>query len=110
MKILTYTELKMQEYLLLKKMNTSEAKSLFKFRLRMAPFGENFRGGQKEIICPLCNVHPDGQSESFGCIELKKVIDIKGEYLKIFGQNIPEELVKTIHNIYNFREELRKLS
>ena len=56
------------------------------------------------------NVHPDGQSESFGCTELKKVMNIKGEYLKIFSQNIPEELVKTIHNIYNFREELRKLS
>ena len=110
MKNLTYTEWKMQDYLSLKKMNTSEAKSLFKFRLRMAPFGENFRGGQKVIICPLCNDHPDGQSESFGCRELKKVMDIKGEYLRIFDQNIPEELVKTIHNIYNFREELRKLS
>ena len=110
MKNLTYTDLKMQDYLSLKKMNTSEAKSLFKFRLRMAPFGENFRGGQKLIICPLCNDHPDGQSESFGCIELKKVMDIKGEYSRIFAQNIPEDLVKTIHNIYNFREELRKLS
>ena len=59
---LTYTELKMQDYLSLKKMNTSEAKSLFKFRLRMARFVENFRGSQKVIICPLCNVHPDGQS------------------------------------------------
>ena len=91
MKNLTYTEWKMQDYLSLKKMNTSEAKSLFKFQLRMAPFGENFRGGQKVIICPLCNDHPDGQSESFGCRELKKVMDIKGEYLRIFDQNIPED-------------------
>ena len=109
MKNLTYTELKIQDYLLLKKMNTSEAKSLFKFRLRMAPFGENFRGGQKVVLCPLCKAHPDGQIDSFECTELKKVINIKGDYMKIFGPNIPEELVKTIHNIYNFREELRKM-
>ena len=86
MKNLIYTELKMQDYLSLNKMNTSEAKSLFKFRLRMAPFGENFRGGQKVIICPLCNDHPDGQSESFWCTELKKVVNIEGEYSKIFGK------------------------
>ena len=76
----------------------------------MAPFDENFRGGQKVIICPLCNDHPDGQSESFWCTELKKVVNIEGEYSKIFGQNIPEDLVKTIHNIYSSREELRKIS
>ena len=109
MKNLTYTELKIQDYLLLKTMNTSEAKSLFKFRLRMAPFGENFRGGQKSVLCPLCKVHPDGQRDSFECTEMKKVINIKGDYMKIFGPNIPEELVKTIHNICNFREELRKM-
>ena len=45
MKDLTYIELKMQEYLELKDMSASQAKALFKFRIRMAPFGENFRGG-----------------------------------------------------------------
>ena len=44
MKNLMYTELKMQDYLLLKNMNASQAKAMFKFRVRMAPFGENFRG------------------------------------------------------------------
>ena len=109
MKNLTYTELKIQDYLLLKTMNISEAKSLFKFRLRMAPFGENFRGGQKTVLCPLCKLHPDSQSESFGCSELKKVVEVTGNYNAIFTHNIPGKLVKTIHKIYNFREELRKL-
>ena len=110
MKNLTYNELRMQDYLLLNTMNSSEAKSLFKFRLRMAPFGENFRGGQKSVYCPLCKQHPDGQSESFQCSELRKVVDICGEYKQIFCRKIPKELVKTIHSIYSFREELRKLS
>ena len=53
---------------------------------------------------------PDGQSESFQCTQLKKVINVKGDYSKIFSQVIPHELVKTIYNIYTFREELRKIS
>ena len=103
MKNLTYSQLQIQDYLLLKTINISEAKALFKFRLRMAPFGENFRGGQKTILCPLCEAHPDGQRESFDCIQLKEVINVKGDYNKIFSQVIP-------HDIYTFREELRKMS
>ena len=91
-------------------MSISEAKAFFKFRSRMAPFGENFRGGQKTVLCPLCKAHPDGQPESFDCIQLKKIISVKGDYKQIFSQVIPHELVTTIHNIYSFREELRKIS
>ena len=82
---LIYTELKMQDYLLLKNMNASQAKAMFKFRVRMAPFGENFRGGQSTVICPLCQGHPDGQAESFKCPWIQKVIDVKGDYEQIFG-------------------------
>ena len=54
MKNLCYIELKMQEYLELKDMTASQAKALFKFRIRMAPLGENCRGGAKTVLCPLC--------------------------------------------------------
>ena len=110
MKNLMYTELKIQDYLLLKGMNASQAKALFKFRVRMAPFGENFRGGQARVICPLCQNHPDGQEESFTCTIVNKVMDVRGQYSQIFGQKFSGELVKTIQNIYNYREEYRKLS
>ena len=59
MKNLFYPELKIQDYLLLKKMNTGQARALFKFRVRMAPFGQNFRGGQSIIYCPFCQNHAD---------------------------------------------------
>ena len=49
------------------------------------------------------------QSESFLCTEMRKLVEVKGEYNLIFTQNIPSELVKTAHSIYNLREELRKL-
>ena len=52
LKNLKYTELKMQEYLTLKTMDATEAKSMFKFRVRMAPFGEKYKGGQTLVMCP----------------------------------------------------------
>ena len=109
MKNLVYTHLKIQDYLILKDMNASQAKAMFKFRVRMAPFGENFRGGQARVICPLCLSHPDGQEESFTCTAVNKVIDVKGQYMDIFGQRFSKELIKTIQNIFNYREEYRKL-
>ena len=47
MKNLYYTELKMQDYLKLTTMTKSQTIVVFKFRLRMSPFGENFRAGQQ---------------------------------------------------------------
>ena len=66
-------------------MNTSQAKALFKFRVRMAPFGENFRGGNDKVLCPLCGLHVDSQEESFSCPKMKQIINIKGKYKQVFG-------------------------
>ena len=109
MKNLLYTEFKLQDYLLLRNMNISEAKAHFKFRVRMAPFGQNFKGGQVMIVCPFCGEHADGQEESWKCRIIRKIIDIKGEYQDIFGQIFSQEIVKSVLYLYNFREEFRKL-
>ena len=92
----------------MKDMNTSQAKAMFKFRVRMAPFGGNFRVGQVTVIYPLCKGQPDSKAESFGCPAVKKVIDVKGQYDQIFGWKFSSDLVKTVQNFYNFREEYRK--
>ena len=110
MKNLSYTCLEIQDYLLLKDMNTSQAMALFKFRLRMAPFGQNFRGGNDKVLCPLCGLHDDGQEESFSCQKMKQIINIKGNYKQVFGWKFTQEFIKTIQNIFEFREEYRKLS
>ena len=47
---LIYTLLEMQHYLRLEIMIKNEAIILFKFRTRMAPFGENFKAGQLSTI------------------------------------------------------------
>ena len=109
MKNLFYPEFKLQDYLLLKNMNMSQAKALFKFRVRMAPFGQNFKGGQSMIVCPFCGNHADGQEESWGCKPINRIIDIQGDYEEIFGQPFSEQIVKSVENLYIFREEFRKL-
>ena len=109
MKNLFYPEFKLQDYLLLKKMTISQAKALFKFRVRMAPFGQNFKGGQSMIICPFCRNHVDGQEESWGCKSINRILDIQGDYKEIFGQTFSEKIVKSVENLYIFTEEFRKL-
>ena len=109
MKDIYNSEFKMQQYLELREMTASKAKVWFKFRVRMAPFGENFRGGDKTVLFPLCALHPDGQADSFYCTEMKKLVNIRGEYKNVFSENFSAELIQTVFNIYNFREEYRKM-
>ena len=90
-------------------MNSSQARALFKFRVRMAPFGQNYRGGKAIIYCPFCQTHADGQEESWKCLKINSLMDIQGDYNEIFGQTVSKEVIKTVQNLYIFREEYRKL-
>ena len=105
---LNYSQLKMQEYLELKKMTRKEAIVLFKFRTRMSPFAENFKSGNLVTVCPLCLSHVDSQEESFNCVTLKKVLKIRGNYKDIFSNTFPEELIKTLYGICNYRKEYKE--
>ena len=72
MKNLTYRELKMQSYLSSEEIETSEKNTISMFRTRMERFGENFRGSQGPILCPLCQTHLDNQEMSYQCLEIRK--------------------------------------
>ena len=41
----------------------------------MERFGENFRGGQNMVVCPLCMLHLDSQDLSLQCPEVRKDIN-----------------------------------
>ena len=110
MQNLEYSELRMQEYLELRNMNKRQAIILFKFRVRMTPFGENFRAGVERTVCPLCSLHVDSQEESFHCTKLRLIMEVKGKYSEVFGSEFPQELVQTLVNIYHFRDEYRKMT
>ena len=36
-------------------------------------------------------------------------MDIQGDFKDIFGQTFSQEVIKTVQNLYTFREEYRKL-
>ena len=106
---LNYSKLEIQEYFKLENMNTAGAQTLFKYRVRMANFSENFRGNQGPASCPLCGDHLDSQQMSFeNCQTVKDNVNIFDKYEKIFSLNVPGGLVKCLQEIDNFREEAAK--
>ena len=58
---LHYSELRLQTYFKTPGIQTKEVLNLFKWRVGMAPLGENFRGNGCNIMCPLCGLHLDNQ-------------------------------------------------
>ena len=97
----------MQNYLKLENMNTNEAQTIFKYRTRMAKYGENYRGSKEVILCPLCNTHIDSQIMTVeNCPVVRNNISISGNYVQIFNNClIPSDIVQTIMKLDKFREE-----
>ena len=83
-----------------------EALTLFKFRTRMADFGENFQAGTTEVLCPLCSKELDNQSHSFQCKYILDEIIVKGNLKEIYSGNISGETAKTATRIVNIRKKL----
>ena len=108
MKNLSYQELKMQEYFSSPNFTTEEKKTLFKWRTRAERFGENFRGGQSQIMCPLCMNHPDSQSLSYQCEVLTEHTKIEGNYSDIFDDHTKPQTMRTINNITKTRKNTIK--
>ena len=109
---LVYSKLEIQNYLKLENLNKNEAQTLFRFRTRMAKFGENFRGNNSQILCPLCKTHLDGQRMCFdNCPVVKANIAIFGNYNDIFNTaSIPSDIVQTLVRIEKLREEYENKS
>ena len=54
---LAYSKLEIQQYLTSDQKSVSEKRVLFRCRVRMERFGENFRGGKGPVMSPLFNQH-----------------------------------------------------
>ena len=102
---LSYNKLKLQEYLKLKNCNSAQAKIMFRYRCRMANFGENFRGPRGPQICPLCSNHLDNQQQSFVCPKVKESVEVNVDYSNIFQKNIPAKLFHVLEEIESVRKD-----
>ena len=105
---LFYSELRMQPYLKSNLFTAEQAKMIYSFRTRMSNFKENYRGSQGHSPCPLCLVHLDSQAAAFQCPKLKQEINVKGNLDKIFSDEIPLDLVITLTNILEYRQDNEK--
>ena len=108
MKNLSYTELAMQEYFKIEGISTKQAQNVFKWRVRMAPLGENFRGNEKLKMCPLCLSHPDNQTMIFKCESLKNRMKMECEFEDLYSNNITLKTAITITKIEELRENIMK--
>ena len=101
MKDLTYEKLQIQEYLT--KLDVYLAKTVFRFRVRMARFSGNYRGHGPPDVCPLCVFHSDEQQLAFQCPEVAMMMDPSVKYEDLFNQNISIILAKTCEKIMKKR-------
>ena len=69
----------------------------------MSKFGENYRGGETEIPCPLCGLHRDTQESSFECMKIKQHVDIDVNFDNIFSDCINRQLVDSLKKIMELR-------
>ena len=109
MKSVIYTEMKSQSYLSSEKIKNDQKKIIFKYRTRMARFGENFRGGTEQKICPLCKLHLDNQEMSMQCPEIINKVEIKGKLEDLFKDEIKPEIIETITKITKIRKEIEEM-
>ena len=102
MKNLNYSELKLQPYL--RSLDSNLANCVFRFRLKMAPFSENFKGKGPVKPCPLCGVHLDTQAMSFQCSLIRSKLTLRENYKNIFKPKVSADMAKTLQEILKIRE------
>ena len=106
MENIEYAELELKPYFKLPGIKVEQVRNLFKFRTRMAPFGDNFKGGRESVCCPLCKENVDSQSHSFNCKVLKEEIEIKCDLSEIYTDTISLETAETVTKIIETRKTL----
>ena len=104
MENLSYSDLQIQKYLVSEETTVNQKKTIFKYRVRMERFGENFRGGNVPVMCPLCTLHLDNQEMGFQCPEILKEVQIKGRLEDIYRDDISIETIRTIMQISEIRK------
>ena len=80
---------------------TEEVQNVFRWRVRMSPFGGNFCGGQTHVVCPLCQNHLDNQPMALGCEVLKKELKINCKIEEIYRDEIPLRTAQNLLEINN---------
>ena len=108
MENLKFLELKRQTYFNLQHLRVEDMRNVFRFRVRMARFGHNYRGNRDNVVCPLCASHLDKQHLVFQCKEITSRIRIQCNINDVYGDNVTMETAKTLTEIMKVRDKLWK--
>lgn len=100
---LNYEDLKPRKYLENKEIKLNKKIQVFKYMTRMLMFGENFRGGLNETICPLFFTHKDSQDLAFTCPEIRRHLDISANIEDIYNEDISLKHVDSIRKFRSFK-------
>ena len=103
---LYYDAMKTQSYLQTGGITTHEALNLFKWRVRMAPVGENFRAGQSSTVCPLCSTHLDNQAMAIKCVKIQEIVQTNIRIEDIYSKTIPLKVPQELLEINKARKKL----
>ena len=95
----------MQTNLKSEEIPVQEAQNLFKYRVGVAQFKENFGDRYEDKTCPLCSINLDTQMHSLECVKVKQKIEIEGRYSDIFRGKISSNISKTLLKISKMRED-----
>ena len=106
MENLTYSKLKLQNYLKQKEIPVQSAKNLFRWRTRVANFKNNYKSSYLSLACPLCFVHTDTQQHSLQCTSISNTITVRGDYEDIFMEEIPPDIADTLLKITTIRKDV----
>ena len=103
---LNYQELEIKPYFKIEGLKVEEVRNIFKFRTRMAPFGENFRGNKDYIMCPLCKEEKDNQAHCFKCPAMRKELEISCDVSEVFTDTVSLETAQTLSKMLEIRNKL----
>ena len=106
MEKLEYMELGVKQYFSLEGLKITEIRELFKFRVRMSNFSENFRGKGGSVNCPLCNKHMDNQASMYQCPVLRRKVNLDVDISDIFTDEVKVESAKMLMETLRLREKL----
>ena len=106
---LHYHDLKLRQYFTNPNLTISQKQMVFRCRVRMENFGENFRGGRSQVLCRLCSTHLDNLEMSFRCPKIRTKVKVIGNPEDIFEERINTAIIRTLSQIIKTRKQAQDI-
>ena len=108
---IVHNKFEIQKYLEGGHLSTLESKFLFALRSRMLDLKENYRGKDRDNICPCCQEHKDTQEHLLECEALDSKNSMVGSlpvYKNLFSDKVEEQaqMCRILKQRFNLRNQI----